>query len=71
MRGFKEVYAEAQRNPGHTGTMGNHVRLVEAAGSDSRKAYKQSGPAVKFGWKGTRGGQQHADERRDYWKSSK
>lgn len=66
-----KVMRSHMRNPSTTGTMPNHVRAVDAAGSDTGRAYKLSGPAVRFGWTGRSKGQQHADQRHDYWLPTK
>src|SRR5258706_15751792 len=64
-----KVMRSHMRNPSTTGTMPSRVRTVDAAGSDTGRAYKLSGPAVKFGWRAQRGGSSHADERRNYWEN--
>jgi hypothetical protein len=49
MKGFREVYRGALRNPSTSGTVTGEARLRDAAGSDSHKKYKLSGPSTPFG----------------------
>lgn len=66
--GLKEVYAQETRPRGNSGSMDYSMRYTSAVGSDSRRNQQISGPAVKFGFIGSRGGQRHESESKDYWK---
>lgn len=46
LRTLPQVMREHMRNPSVSGTMHAQMRLVDGAGSDTRKAYKLSGPAT-------------------------
>lgn len=61
------VMRDSMRNPSTSGSMHHTARTVDAAGSDTGRAYKLSAPQVKFGWSGRRDSQAHPDQRRDYW----
>lgn len=49
MRGFASVYAAHTRNPATSGSVTSEARLRDAAGSDSGKKYRLSGPGTPVG----------------------
>lgn len=55
MRGFREVYRSALKNPSTSGSASHEARFKDASGSDLHKAYTVSKPATPFGEPGRSG----------------
>lgn len=51
-RDIRDALADQRRNPSVSGSMPSENRLRDAAGSDSGKLYRVSGPATQFGMPG-------------------
>lgn len=71
LAGLRSVYKSHTKNPGVSGTMHGSMRLIEAAGSDTRKNQRVSGPRVSFGAKGSRNGEIRKNDERRYWLEKK
>ena len=52
LAGIRSVYYQSIGNPSVSGSVPADVRMRDAAGSDSHRKYKLSGPATQFGMPG-------------------